>query len=169
MRKYRFCMYCGGEVITRYVEHDGEEREVCSVCNRALYYNSKPCVGALIIDGDRVLLVKRKQSPYKGYWDIPGGFLEAGEHPEEGVIREVKEETGLRVRPIEILGIFMDKYGAEADDTLNIHYLAEVVGGEGRAGSDAAELRWFSKDSLPKKVAFRNGREALRVWRNRNA
>lgn len=166
MKRYRFCMHCGGETVLKYVAHEGKEREVCSACGRILYHNSKPCVGALIIDEDRILLVKRKQEPYKGYWDIPGGFLEGGEYPENGLLREIREETGLEVRPIELLGIFMDKYGPDADDTLNIHYLAEVIGGEAKAGSDAGELRWFSKKNLPKRIAFRNGREVLKVWRN---
>jgi len=167
-KRYRFCMYCGGEVVRKYVVHEGKEREVCNTCERILYHSSKPCVGALIVDEDRVLLVKRKQKPYKGYWDIPGGFLERGEHPENGLFREIREETGLLVRPIELLGIFMDKYGPDADDTLNIHYLAEVIGGEAKAGSDAGELGWFSKENLPKRIAFRNGREALKIWRNRS-
>lgn len=167
-QRYRFCIYCGGEVARKYVAHDGKEREVCNSCGRVLYYSSKPCVGALIVKGDRILLVKRMVQPYKGYWDIPGGFLEAGEHPEDGLVREVREETGLQVKPIEILGIFMDKYGPEADDTLNIHYVVEIIGGEEQVGSDAAELRWFNKNNLPKKIAFRNGREALAIWRNRD-
>jgi 8-oxo-dGTP diphosphatase len=165
-QQHSFCPYCGGEVVLKYVANEGKKREVCSACGRILYHNSKPCVGALIIDEDRILLVKRKQEPYKGYWDIPGGFLEGGEHPENGLLREIREETGLEVRPIKLLGIFMDKYGPDADDTLNIHYLAEVIGGEAKAGSDAGELRWFSKKNLPKRIAFRNGREVLKVWRN---
>jgi len=169
MEKYRFCPYCSGKVETRYVESEGAKRTICSACRKVFYYNSAPCVGALIVDRDKILLVKRATPPYKGYWDIPGGFLEAGEHPKDGVIREVLEETGLRVRPLEILGIFMDKYGAESRDTLNIHYIVEIIGGEAQPGSDAGTLKWFSKNNLPEKIAFRNGREALRVWQSKNS
>jgi len=161
-------MHCGGEVVLKYVAHESKKREVCNACGRTFYHSSKPCVGALIVVEDKILLVKRKQEPYKGYWDIPGGFLETGEHPRNGLLREIREETGLEVRLIELLGIFMDKYGPDADDTLNIHYLAEVIGGEAKAASDAVELRWFSKEKLPKRIAFRNGREALKIWCNRS-
>lgn len=168
MRSYNFCSYCGSKVVFKYVEHSGKEREVCTSCGWVFYRNSKPCVGALVTDGDKVLLVRRAREPFKGYWDIPGGFLEAGEHPQEGLVREVREETGLEVRPTEILGIFMDKYGSTGEDTLNIHYVAQVVGGEPRAGSDATELKWFDKKNLPGKVAFRNGREALKAWQQKD-
>ena len=166
-RRYEFCMYCGGEIVFKYIRNEGKKVHICNSCNRILYYNSKPCAGALIVQKDKILLVKRNKAPYKGYWDIPGGFLEPGEHPEVGMIREVKEETGLEVKPLEIIGIFMDKYGPDSDDTLNIHYIAKVVGGTEKAASDAAALKWFSKSNLPKKVAFRNGREVLQAWLNR--
>jgi len=109
----------------------------------------------------RVLLVKRAVEPFRGYWDIPGGFLESGEHPADGARREILEETGLLIEPTEVLGFFMDVYGPEDEPTLNICYLARVVGGEEKAGSDAAEMRWFPVDQLPKQIAFRWEREAL--------
>lgn len=162
-RPYRFCMYCGGKVIVESAA--GEEcRETCSQCGRELFHNSKPCVGALIVDHDRLLLVKRNIAPYKGWWDIPGGFLRTGEHPEDGIRREVKEETGLIISPVEIIRIIMDKYGPDGDDTLNIFYLTQVVGGTLKAGSDASEFRWFEKDNLPKRIAFHNGREIVKTW-----
>lgn len=163
-QRYFFCTHCGGAVEFKHILSEGKKVYICNACNRILYYNSKPCASALIVKKDRILLVKRNKAPYRGYWDIPGGFLEPGEHPEVGMIREVKEETGLEVKPIEIIGIFMDKYGIDSDETLNIHYLAEVVGGMEKAATDAAELKWFSRGTLPRKIAFRNGREAITAW-----
>ncbi len=65
------------------------------------------------------------------------------------------EETGLEIELTELLGFYMDVYDAEADiHTLNIVYLARVVGGEEKAGSDAARLRWFPVTALPEKIAF---------------
>lgn len=122
--------------------------------------------GALIVKGDKILLGKRKKKPFKGYWDILGGFLKLGEHPLKGLIREIKEESGLKVEPVKIVGIFMDKYGPKGNDMLNIHYLVRVTGGQLRAKSDVIELKWFSKEKLPRKIAFRNSREALRTWHN---
>jgi ADP-ribose pyrophosphatase YjhB (NUDIX family) len=150
--KYSFCPQCGGRLATRLI--DQHERLVCGSCAFIFYQNSKPCVGALIVEQGRLLLVKRVANPFKGYWDIPGGFLEAGEHPQAGAIREIHEETGLLIQPGELLGIFMDVYGETGEPTLNIFYLAAIIGGEARPGSDAMQLEWFDLDSLPEQIAF---------------
>lgn len=166
---YSFCPKCGGPLERQFVEQDEHERLVCQVCGFIFYQLSKPCASALVVRGGRVLLVQRAIEPFKGWWDIPGGFLEPGEHPEAGAIRELREETGLEIRPTEILGIFMDAYpyGAGEEHTLNLFYLAKVMGGEPVAASDAAALAWFSKEELPENIAFRCCREALEAWRQR--
>lgn len=166
MKKYRFCSYCGHKLTVKYLEAEGRPRESCPACQEVFYQNSKPGVGALIIKGNEILLAKRTKAPYRGYWDIPGGFLEAGEHPLDGLRREIKEETGLKIKPGKILGIFMDKYGSEKWDTLNIFYIVEIVSGKMQAKSDVSELKWFSKKSLPKKIAFCGSRQALKIWRH---
>jgi ADP-ribose pyrophosphatase YjhB (NUDIX family) len=118
-----------------------------------------------------VLLVRRAIEPYKGWWDIPGGFLEPGEHPAAGAAREVLKETGLIVEPTELLGIWIDTYGADDERayTLSCHYLAQVVGGEERAADDAAELAWFGPDELPDEIAFAHQPAVLEAWRRRAA
>jgi ADP-ribose pyrophosphatase YjhB (NUDIX family) len=78
----------------------------------------------LAVKEGQLLLVRRAIEPYYGYWDIPGGFLEAGEHPEAGAIREMEEETGLVIEPVEILGLYMSTYGPAGEPTLNICYVA---------------------------------------------
>jgi len=85
-------------------------------------------VGAIIFEKGKVLLSKRAGRPFKNYWDVPGGFLEAGEHPEEGIKREIFEETGLKIKPMRIIGVFMDTYGKGGIRTLNIHFEADLVG-----------------------------------------
>ena len=121
-------------------------------------------MGGILVRNDSILLVKRAKKPFKGWWDIPEGFLELGEHPEIGLVREIKEETGYDVKPVKILGILMDKYGEGREDVLTIFYIAQIIGGEQKAGSDADDAKLFKKDHLPKNVAFRSGREALAVW-----
>jgi ADP-ribose pyrophosphatase YjhB (NUDIX family) len=162
---YRFCPKCGARLALRTV--DDRDRSACPRCDFILYENSKPCVGVLTLDGNKVLLVKRAIEPFKGYWDVPGGFLEPGEHPAAGAIREMREETGLVVELTEILGIFMDVYGPEEIPTLNLCYTARVAGGAPHAGSDASELEWFAIDDLPEAIAFCWEREALQVLRGR--
>ncbi len=158
---HSFCPKCGAGLTVRSVH--GEERKACPNCDFVLYENSKPCVGVLTLDGDRVLLVKRAVEPFKGYWDIPGGFLEPGEHPADGAVREMREETGLVVEPVELVGMFMDVYGPEELPTLNLCYSAKVVSGTPQAGSDAAGMDWFPVDGLPDRIAFNWERDALRL------
>jgi len=117
-----------------------------------------------VIRDGRVLLVRRAIEPFYGYWDIPGGFLEAEEHPAVGVVREVEEETGLSIRLMALLGIYVDTYGAEDEYTLNVHYLAEVVSGEPRPASDASEMAWFAPHELPSDLAFLSDYQALEDW-----
>jgi ADP-ribose pyrophosphatase YjhB (NUDIX family) len=127
------------------------------------FQNSKPCIGVIILDKDRLLLVRRAIEPFKDYWDIPGGFLEVGEHPEAGAVREVREETGLVIKPTETLGIFMDVYGSKQVSTLNICYIANIIGGQPYVGSDAAEMEWFPVNALPDNIAFQWARDALQL------
>ena len=110
-------------------------------------------VGSIIIEGDRVVLVKRAHPPIQGQWSIPGGVLEVGELVREAAIREAREETGLIVEPGELLGVF-DRVLRDPEKRVQYHYvlidfLCRRVGGEFLAASDAAEVRWFTREELP--------------------
>jgi ADP-ribose pyrophosphatase YjhB (NUDIX family) len=163
--RYSFCPKCGQPLNIRRL--DGIERLVCSSCGFIFYQNSKPCSSVLALEGGKLLLVKRAIEPFKDYWDIPGGFLEAGEHPEAGALREMAEETGLQVRLIDNLGVFMDTYGHSGDPTLNFCYVAEVIGGQARPASDASRLDWFDLQALPAKIAFGWAQQALALLRQK--
>jgi len=160
----RFCLRCGAALAWRREPGDDRPRRACPACGWMFYDNPRPCVGALIVREGKVLLARRAKEPYLGWWDIPGGFMEAGETPEEALAREVLEETGLRARAFRLLAIFPDTYGAEGAPTLNLHYLVEVDAGEPCPQSDVADLRWFGPDELPREIAFANGRQALDLW-----
>ncbi|MFY9676587.1 MAG: NUDIX hydrolase [Terriglobales bacterium] len=110
-------------------------------------------VGAVIVGNDRVLLIRRGQPPLLGEWSLPGGVLECGETLREATIREAREETGLMVEPGEMLGVYERMIRSE-DGRVQYHYvlidyLCRPVGGELKAGSDAAEVGWFAKEELP--------------------
>ncbi|HEV2395420.1 MAG TPA: NUDIX hydrolase [Candidatus Sulfotelmatobacter sp.] len=110
-------------------------------------------VGSIIIENERVVLVKRAHPPIQGQWSIPGGVLEVGELLRDAAIREAREETGLIVEPGELLGVF-DRILRDAEKRVQYHYvlidfLCRHVGGELRAASDAAEVRWFEREALP--------------------
>lgn len=109
-------------------------------------------VGAIIIENARVVLVKRAHPPLQAQWSIPGGVLEVGELLREAAIREAREETGLTVEPGELLGVY-DRILRNADKRVQYHYvlidfLCRRVAGDLAAASDAAEVRWFSREEL---------------------
>jgi 8-oxo-dGTP diphosphatase len=110
-------------------------------------------VGAVIIENARVLLAKRAHPPIQGEWSIPGGALEVGELVREAAVREAREETGLIVEPGELLGVF-DRVLRNPEQRVQYHYvlidfLCRPVAGELCAASDAAEVRWFTREELP--------------------
>ncbi len=108
-------------------------------------------VGAVVLDGERVLLARRGRPPGQGKWSIPGGLVHLGERIEDALVREIEEESGLRVRLLGLCGV-IDRVVRE-QDTVRYHYViidyvAESVGGRLQAGSDAAEVRWVNVDDL---------------------
>jgi 8-oxo-dGTP diphosphatase len=118
-------------------------------------------VGAVIVENDRVLLIRRGQAPLLGEWSLPGGLLECGETLRDAAIREAREETGLTIEVDEMLGVYeriIPGESREDDDArgqgVRYHYvlidfLCRPLGGELKAGSDAAAAGWFSRDELP--------------------
>ena len=110
-------------------------------------------VGAIIIEGTRVLLVKRAHPPLQAQWSIPGGVLEVGELIREAAVREAREETGLIVEPADLLGVY-DRVLRDAEKRVQYHYvlidfLCRRIGGELTAADDAAEVGWFTREELP--------------------
>ena len=107
-----------------------------------------PCVGAIITDAQgRLLLTKRGHPPQAGYWSLPGGRIEPGESDHEALVREVQEETGLRVNPGRLVGSV--ELPGSGDAILDIRdYAATVTGGNLSPGDDADDARWVSPRDL---------------------
>src|SRR5687767_8956312 len=154
---YKFCPKCGGRL------NNEAPHPKCTQCRFVFYQNSKVTNAIVVADGRKILLCKRASEPSKGKWNMVGGFLEPGEHPDAGLARELKEETGLEVEKSEFIGIFMDKYPFEdlVYDTMNLAYIVNVKPGIPKAGDDAEELQWFDIDNLPQDLAFENDRQIL--------
>jgi ADP-ribose pyrophosphatase YjhB (NUDIX family) len=159
---WHFCPHCG----TAIEPHAGKAH--CDACGNVEYDKSAPTASALVVDREgRVLLAKRAIEPDKGKWDCPGGFLEAGEHPLDGLRRELREETGLDVEPLRFHGAWMDEYGESKEPTLNLYWICRADG-EPQPDDDVAELRWFAPDELPgeDELAFHANARVLDAWRN---
>jgi 8-oxo-dGTP diphosphatase len=111
-------------------------------------------VGAILLDGDRILMAQRGKEPLKGWWSLPGGALETGERLADGVRREVREETGLEVRPLGILEVFerimRDARGAPEYHYVLIDYVCRITGGALEPGDDVCAVEWVKRGDLPK-------------------
>ena len=109
-------------------------------------------MGALIFEGDSILLVERAGEPLKGYWSLPGGLVETGELIEDAVRREVREETGLLVELLSRFDIFerimRDAEGRAEYHYVLVDYICRVVGGAPRAGDDVSRLEWVKRPEL---------------------
>jgi len=116
-------------------------------------------VGGVIIDNARTVLIRRGTEPLRGEWSIPGGTIEIGETLDEAVQRELREETGLEVRVLELIELFdriyLDQHSTAATDKKKprfhyviADYLCELTGGEPRAGSDVTDLALAREDEL---------------------
>jgi 8-oxo-dGTP diphosphatase len=109
-------------------------------------------VGGVVIHRDRALLIRRGSEPLKGEWSIPGGMLELGEELADGVRRELKEETGLEVEPLECILVF-DRIMREGKRVkyhyVIVDYLCRRKGGRLRPASDVVDARWVRREDLP--------------------
>lgn len=109
-------------------------------------------MGALIFRRNAILLVQRAGNPLKGYWSLPGGLLETGETLEQGVAREVLEETGLIVKPVKFYGLFQrimrDAKGRAEYHYLLADYVCKVLGGTLQAGDDVSNVEFVTRTRL---------------------
>jgi ADP-ribose pyrophosphatase YjhB (NUDIX family) len=162
----KFCARCGHALETREVE-DYHVRPVCPVCGFIVYLNPPIAVGVIAErEDDKIVLVLRGENPRKGLWGLPAGFMEIDETVEQAALRECFEETGLTVELGELWGVWSYYHEYKQTSGVLVLYAARVVGGEPRAGSDSAEVRFFAPEEITdEQLAFSTHREALAKWR----
>lgn len=163
---WKFCPRCKSSLTPR------EAALACDECGLVVYPHPAVAACVLVERAGRVLLARRARDPERGKWDIPGGFTDEGEHPEDAARRELREETGLDVELGDFFGIWPDWYG-EAKDAAYVVALfwRATANGEPQAADDVSDLRWFSPDELPPagELAFDNVARVLAAWRQAHA
>ncbi|MFW5853832.1 MAG: NUDIX hydrolase [Thermodesulfobacteriota bacterium] len=162
MQEKRFCHFCGNRLIQK--EWEGRRRLFCTACDGPLYENPVPAACVILTDEqNRLLLVKRSVDPKKGFWCLPGGFMELGESPEETALRELREETGIQGR-IETLIAADSNSNALYGTVALICYRAAAVSGRPVPGDDASAVAFFPLMELPE-VAFESHRKFIHIFR----
>ena len=113
------------------------------------YESPKLTVDGVISKDGKILLIKRKNKPFKGKWALPGGFVNYGEKTEDAVIREIFEEVGLKTKIKNLIGVYSDPNRDPRGHTVSIVYSLDIYGGELMSGDDAVDARFFDINNLP--------------------
>jgi 8-oxo-dGTP diphosphatase len=161
MKKKVFCNFCGKELGVDLL--DAKERQVCQNCKEVYYENPLPVASVILTNRDReTLLVKRGNEPFRDMWCLPIGFAETGESIEGAALRELREETGIMGKIVQLVDVCSHTnplYG----ELLVVTFEAEKVGGLEVAGDDASECRYFPVMNLPK-LAFDSQERAIQKY-----
>ncbi|MCX8123454.1 MAG: NUDIX domain-containing protein [Spirochaetes bacterium] len=160
MKKKRvYCSYCGAPVTVRFI--DEKYRDFCESCKTTFYENPLPVASCIVINEKReVLLVQRKNDPYKNMWCLPIGFAETGESIEQAALRELKEEAGVTgqiVRIIDVDTVSNYFYGDLAIITFEVKQLSHEV----KAGDDALDAKFFPLTNYPP-LAWESNEKAIK-------
>ena len=160
-----FCARCGAELRFGAIEGEDRLRSVCPACGHVAYVNPRLVVTTLpVTDDGRIVLLRRGIEPGLGAWAQPGGFLEVDETVAEAAVRETFEETGLQVRPGEIVGLYTRLEAA----LVVLVFEALVVGGTPAPTPEALGVQAFHADAIPwSGLAFKTTYWALVDWLER--
>lgn len=156
---YRYCPFCGRALGLRLDE--GKQRKFCDECSWTYYPRVAASVTGIIVRRNRVLLVKRAREPFKGTWMFPSGFVDFGEHPEDALARELREETGLDLTKSRLLNVILSEDDPRELGHFVFFYRAEVK--DAPLANDPHEneaIDWFDLQDLPE-VAWKLHRRFL--------
>lgn len=163
--EFRYCPYCGEPLQHQVVF--GKSRPVCRDCGFVQFLDPKVAVIAVILSAGRLLLIRRGVEPARGQWALPGGYMDAGEMPEDALRREILEEVGLEIEVGRLLDIYPMATSGRVAGGIVIAYLAIPADGELpllERNDDVDDAAWFAPERLPVEVAFDSSRELVDRW-----
>jgi NAD+ diphosphatase len=161
--KFRFCPLCGDQLLPL---ADGPDRGRIG-CRRGhfVHYDNPAVTAFAFVERDgRYLVLERGQEPYRGRWELPGGFVETGESPAEAVRREVFEETGLHVETTSILGAYTSRYGDDGKWTVDVAFHCQAPPGDLSLSTESSDATWVSIERMPP-LAFAGERSAFEEFK----
>lgn len=160
---YNFCPNCSKKITKK-----SKSLYICSYCGLHFYENPRP-TNALILENEKeeILLVKRKSPPKRGYWDLPGGFVNTRESMEQAIRREIKEELGINLNNFHYLFSLPDRYLYKGLNyyILGFFFRIKMKRPKIFPRDDIIEARFFTKDKIPfGKIAFENIKIGLKRY-----
>lgn len=178
MNNFIYCPRCASRLEHKVVFN--RTRPCCAKCGFIHFRDPKVAVVAFVTFGDKLLLICRAVDPGRGMWALPGGFMDAGEMPEDALRRELDEEVGLSIRIVRLLDIFpMDGTSKDEDETepadrpsrgIVLAYAAEPASDDLitlQSMDDVSAAGWFGADELPDDMAFASTEQLVAEWKTK--
>ena len=168
LHSFRFCPVCGSE---KFVENNFKSKK-CENCGFVYYFNSAAATAIFVTNkSGELLVVRRAKEPAKGTFDLPGGFVDMFETAEEAIVRELKEETGLKISTPEYLFSLPNIYHYSGFDVHTVdmffHFSIDTFSGL-QAGDDAESLFFLVKNKIkPEEFGLNSIRQAIEIWLGR--
>lgn len=146
---FKFCPFCGQKLSFR--SEEGRRRKFCAPCHWTYYPHVSAAAAAVIVRRGKVLLVKRSRTPYKNTWMFPAGFIDFGEHPLETLSREIREETGLKLKEAKFIEVVQTKDDPRSPGHFCFFFKATVLGKKIKTDEEEnSAIDWFDLKKLPK-------------------
>jgi NAD+ diphosphatase len=161
--KFRFCPCCGDQLL-RLATGPDRGRMGCRQAHFVHYDNPAVTAFALVERDERYLVLQRGREPYRGRWELPGGFVEAGESPAVAIGREIFEETGLHIETSSVIGAYASRYGDHGKWTVDVAFHCRVSRGELRLSDESSDAAWVTIERMPT-LAFAGERAAIEELR----
>lgn len=163
-REYRYCPYCATPLVEAF--RFDRVRPTCSACGFIHFQDPKVAVIALVIHEGRVLLVQRGVNPGKGYWALPGGYMDAGEMPAVALQREIDEEVGLAIEVHSLIDIYPMVGGDGQAIGIVLAFEAAPAGDIAidNVGDDVQAAGWFAPPEIPDALAFESTMTLINAW-----